>query len=119
MQSGFTHTLSEMKRLPGTSPAEVQAARNSAEELVVFASRQLALIKQFTELREIVTTADAVRIRDALAAIRQVAAALKKLAFAHRNGPLVDAFGIPYLKVEEWHRRAEKQSAVLLVLLPP
>lgn len=117
MQSGFSHTLNAMKRMAGTSPDEIQVARNAADELVVFAARQLALIKQFTELREIVTAADSVRIRDALSAIRQVRGALQKLAFAHRNGPLVDAFGVPFLKVEEWQRRAEKQGAVLLALL--
>lgn len=109
----------ELRRLTGEAAGEVETARAAAEELAAAAHRAAVLVRDFTELRELVTVADAVRLRDALATLRQVEHALARLARKNRNGPLADAFGIPLLKVEEWRRRTEKRVALLLRWLEP
>lgn len=114
MKTSFSRTLTEMKRMTDDSSKDVDAARAAADELVAFAAKQFSIIESFTELREVVATSDEDLLRSALAAIRQIHAALKELSELHKSRLLAGSFDVPFNRIHELLRKAELQVPPLL-----
>jgi hypothetical protein len=114
MQSNFTHTLGEMKRIDDNSSNDMQDARVAADQLEALAALQFGAINDFTELREVVTCGDEDRIRSSLAVIRHLHSALKELTEFHHDGLLESSFEVPFNNVAELLRKAEQQVPALL-----
>jgi hypothetical protein len=119
MKTNFSKMLSEMLQMPGRSSTDQTAALAWRENVEAFAENRYMHIHAFSELVEVITPADRSGIEGDLAAIRQIAAALKQLETGHREDLLGGDFQISRQRVDELRRKAEREVKALLELLAP
>jgi len=112
--SNFSHTLDSLGKISGSSSSDLGMARTAADELKDLVLAQHQRIKDFVQLKSIVTTASSSEIKDALTAMRHVTAALQELASFHSNGLLASSFDVPFHQANEALKKAESQAQALL-----
>ena len=107
MKTNFSKTLALMAKMPGTSSRHQTEAQTVRNELVEFALARYKHLHSFSDLVEVIGIADRAELQSDVAAIRQIAAALKRLQVAHHDDVLGGDFEISNHKVAEIQRKAE------------
>lgn len=114
MKVHLSHSKDELAALTGEKDHDFDVARAACDEILLLIDSQRSTIRDFNQLKSIVTRSGAGQIRDALSAIEHLAASLDDLFNSHSKGRLANVFASASFKADEIAETARKDAAGLL-----
>ena len=114
METNFTFTLDGLKRISSNQEGGLELAENSTAEMLVFVESKKALINEFVDLTQVMSSNARNILNDCLTAINHVFSALKELKNHFSHSMIIDPFDITCHKVEKIKNDAEEAVIKLL-----
>lgn len=92
MQSGFTYTLDDLRRINGNSDHDEGVARKASQEMLNFIENRARTLSEYSNLVSVLDGNSENEIRNLLISIKHVMNALEEISAFHKHGKLNDIF---------------------------
>ena len=116
METGFTYSLDNIKRVSGSIPKDFEIISTAERELLEFVEKQYNIVNNFTELHQVMTIQDEVTLKNCIIAINHILKEAKELKsfFSNLNIPTsTEPFELCVLKIEQLLKNSEDEVNLL------
>lgn len=114
MKTNLQYDLDSLRRISGSVASDKDVAKKGAADIEAFAESFAKQIKDFAELRQVMTSSDETSLRDAVTALRHLHAVLTSLCQFFSQCQLIDYFDPARVRVEKLLKESEASVATLL-----